>query len=106
MEFINQYFGLIGVVTGFVFYLIAHRELALNKAKQVIREFIFLAEKRSRELLLQTGIDKKQWVLQNGYAHLPKVVSLVISKDLFNKLVQDVFDRTLGIIDKRNHPNN
>jgi len=88
-DFVLSYWGLIGLALIFVLKAIFDWEAT----KKRIRDLIFLAEELAQKKILETGKEKFEWVKNNGYAYLPKWLKLVISEELFEKIVQNIFDR-------------
>ncbi|MCR8641573.1 hypothetical protein NV379_02785 [Paenibacillus sp. N1-5-1-14] len=100
MEIIEQYWGLIIAVVGAIVYAATHRQASYSYVKKKLYELMLSAEKYAEELVLKTGKDKMDWVITNGYDNLPSYVRLVISKDLFQKLAQELFDKAILIAEK------
>lgn len=88
LSFIAQWWGLILILFLFGAYAIYDYEAAKKK----IVGLIFIAEERAREKALETGKQKFDWVVFNGYRYLPVWLRLVMSEELFAKLVQSIFD--------------
>lgn len=89
LEFAAQWWGLIGVVLIIALKFIFDRKNMVEKTV----ELIYLAEEKAKQCVLNTGEEKFQWVVENGYQYLPATVKLFISKALYAVIVQEIFDR-------------
>ena len=100
LEIVSQYWGIIVAVLGLIGFAIYDYE----KFKSRVVSLIFIAEEKSRELCLETGQKKFEWVVQNGYKYLPAVLKLVLSEELFKALVQHIFDKVVKWAEKQELP--
>jgi len=96
LDFLMNYWGIIGVVVLFGIELYREREVAVKR----IRDLMFLAEEKGRKHILKTGEEKFNWVLDNGYAYMPPILKTFVSKDLFAALVQSVYDQIMKWADE------
>ncbi|MFC0213756.1 hypothetical protein ACFFK0_15090 [Paenibacillus chartarius] len=78
-----------------VLYLILHRGIAMSQAKKTAMTLMLGAEKRAEQLILITGQDKFNWVVDKGYDMMPAALRMFISKPAFRTIVQDLFDNTV-----------
>ncbi|MDI6840423.1 MAG: hypothetical protein QMD71_06230 [bacterium] len=91
MEFLqglNSWWGLVVVVVAIAIYAIYD----FSKAKKIIASMIFQAEERARGLALISGKTKFNWVKNNTYHLLPKWLRFVLSEEMYQALIQKVFD--------------
>lgn len=65
-----------------------------KNAKELAYKMMLIAEKRAEELVLKTGLEKKEWVLSQ-YDLLPAQVKMFVTRALWEKLVQDLYDKAL-----------
>ncbi len=93
MEFLTQWWGIIGVV---VLLVITYFVYGFEVAKGHVVKLIFVAEEKAREKCLVTGREKFDWVVHNGYPYLPNALKIFITKELFAAIVQSVFDKMVG----------
>ncbi len=89
LEFLVSWWGLIIVF----FFFIAYGIHDYEATKKTIVGLIFIAEERAREKALETGEQKFNWVVFNGYKYLPGWLRLFMSEELFKVLVQNIFDK-------------
>lgn len=90
-----DFWGLIGMFIVGVLYIIMHRGIAMSQAKKTAMTLMLGAEKRAEQLLLVTGQDKFNWVIDKGYDLLPAAPRMFISKPAFRNIVQELFDGTV-----------
>lgn len=88
LEFITNWWGLITVAIMLIIYIVRDYE----KAKFRIASKIFIAEERARELALATGEAKFNWVKNNTYHLLPKWMKILLSEEMYQELIQRVFN--------------
>ena len=88
LQFIDSWWGLFIVVL----FLVGYAIYDWRRAKKLIASMIFHAEERARELVLKNGEDKFQWVKENTYPMLPKWIRFFLTEDLYQTLIQKVFD--------------
>jgi hypothetical protein len=102
MNFIDlliQYWGVGAVAIAGVGYFITHKKVAVAYAKKTIGALMLAAEKAAEEFVLNDGLAKFTWVVEKGYDYLPSAVRMFVSKPLFAKLVQALFDEAKQIIE-------
>ena len=92
LEFVMSWWGLIALAVIFLIKLLVDYEVTVK----MIRDLIFTAEEHARHEAIKTAEEKFAWVVEHGYYFMPKVLRAFISKELFAKLVQAIFD---GIMD-------
>lgn len=63
-----------------------------RKVRKLIASMIFHAEERARELVLENGEAKFNWVKENTYPMLPKWIKFLLTEDMYKALIQKVFD--------------
>ena len=97
LEFIQNWWGLLAALTIGVIYLILDWQGAKGKSQALI----FIAEEQAREFALETGKDKMNWVIQNGYPYMPQWFRLIISETAFQGIVQYIFDRLVEWAEKK-----
>jgi len=68
-----------------------------ERFKQDIAGLILVAEKKSREYLIETGPEKKRWVIENGYKYIPIELKPFISKQRFEQFVQFVYEELIKL---------
>lgn len=88
MEMIARWWGLLAVAAAAGLYAAVRWE----HAKTVAAALMIRAEKEARERLLATGEDKLRWVAETSYPYLPAAFRLVVSRELWVKVVQAVWD--------------
>lgn len=75
-----------------VLFLVGYAIYDWRKAKKLIASMIFHAEERARELVLENGKEKFNWVKENTYPMLPKWIRFLLTEDMYKALIQKVFD--------------
>mgnify|MGYP001302758394 FL=1 len=88
LQFIGSWWGLVVAVILLVGYAIYD----WGRARKLIASMIFHAEERARELMLENGEAKFNWVKENTYPMLPKWVKFLLTEDMYKALIQKVFD--------------
>lgn len=88
LQFIGSWWGLLIVVL----FLVGYAIYDWGKARKLIASMIFLAEERARELVLENGEAKFNWVKENAYPMLPKWIRFLLTEDMYEALIQKVFD--------------
>lgn len=88
LQFIGSWWGLLIVVL----FLIGYAIYDWGKARKLIASMIFHAEERARELVLENGEAKFNWVKENTYPMLPKWIRFLLTEDMYKALIQKVFD--------------
>ena len=92
LDFLGQWWGILGVL---VILVITYFVYGFEVAKGHVVKLIFIAEEKAREKCLETGRQKFEWVVENGYTYLPTALKLFITKELFAAIVQSVFDKVV-----------
>jgi hypothetical protein len=92
---ITDYWGLLGSFAFGVLYLVMHRGLAMSQAKKTAMTLMLAAEKKAEQLILITGQDKFNWVIDKGYDLMPAALRIFIGKPAFRMIVQELFDGTV-----------
>lgn len=100
LQLLEPYWGIIALVVMAALYVPTHYKASLSFTRKVALQFIFAAEKRAEELLLSTGQQKLDWVVDKGYDLMPAAVRIVVSKPLFRIIVQQVFDMAVSFAKK------
>ncbi|MBA3816916.1 MAG: hypothetical protein H0X29_10460 [Parachlamydiaceae bacterium] len=85
------------IVAGAI-YVLGHRAAATSYAKKKAITVIFAAEKWAADLLLQSGSQKMDFVVQKVYAKLPAWVRLIVSLDQFRTLAQSVYNDAAVVV--------
>ena len=88
LDFIQNWWGMISVAILVIIYMIRNWQ----KAKHQIMALIFEAEGHARKYALETGAEKMQWVLEQGYKYLPKWLTFVLTEQMYKDLVQKIFN--------------
>ena len=88
LQFIDSWWGLLTVVL----FLIGYAIYDWRKARKLIASMIFHAEERAKELVLENGEAKFNWVKENTYPMLPKWMRLFLTQNMYRALIQKVFD--------------
>ena len=88
LQFIGSWWGLLIVVL----FLVGYAIYDWGRARKIIASMIFHAEERARELVLKNGEDKFQWVKVNTYNKLPRWMRFLLTEELYQTLIQKVFD--------------
>ena len=99
MNYISQYPGIFVIVIFAIIYLLLYPLEAKKIAKGIAKDYIFKAQKRAKELILTSGPEKHQWVVEQAYNVLPSVVKLLISPKVFSSLVQEAYDELVDYVD-------
>ena len=90
MEFIiGNFWGILTVVGVLVVSLVF---LDRKIAKEIAWQFIMEVEKNSRRYGLKLLEDKKYWV-KDWYEYLPPTVKLFVSRKLWHKIVESIYDQ-------------
>lgn len=90
LEFLSSWWGILGAV---IILVLTYFIYGFETAKSHVVKLIFIAEEQAREKCLETGRQKFDWVLENGYLYLPNPLKLFITKELFAAIVQSIFDK-------------
>ena len=88
LQFMDSWWGLLIVVL----FLVGYAIYDWGRARKIIASMIFHAEERARELVLKNGEDKFQWVKVNTYNKLPMWMRFLLTEELYQTLIQKVFD--------------
>ncbi|MHB8125845.1 MAG: hypothetical protein ACYDEJ_09450 [Desulfitobacteriaceae bacterium] len=64
-----------------------------KKAEQILLGLMLRAEKEAEALLLQTGDQKFEWVIQKGWELLPEGARVFIPKLLFVEIAQTLYNK-------------
>ncbi len=99
LEHALSWWGILAIVLAAGGYAVYDYEAF--RAKVV--NLIFIAEEKAREKCLETGRDKMDWVIQNGYPYLPAWLKLFISDSAFRVLIQAIFDGLVDWAEKNKH---
>lgn len=91
-KLLTDFWGFAAVFVAGILYMIIHRGAAVSQAKKTAMTLMLGAEKRAEHLLLVTGQDKFNWVVDKGYDILPAALRMFISKPAFRNIVQELFD--------------
>jgi len=91
-NFYNQNQEAIQLLVAGIIYFFGHRKAANAYAKSKAKTAIFTAEKWAEDLLLQSGAQKMDFVVQQVYAKLPGAVRMVVNLDKFRGLAQTVYN--------------
>ncbi|KIL36267.1 hypothetical protein SD70_31770 [Gordoniibacillus kamchatkensis] len=97
LQLLSDNWRLIAGFAAGVLYVAAHRGIALSQAKKMAMTLMLGAEKRAEQLILVTGQDKFNWVIDKGYDLMPAWLRMFIGKPAFRKIVQELFDNTVRI---------
>lgn len=95
LQLLADNWRLIAAFIGGVLYLLTHRGLAMSQARKTAMTLMLAAEKRAEQLILVTGQDKFDWVIDKGYDLMPAALRMFIGKPAFRSIVQDLFDGTV-----------
>ena len=88
LQFIGSWWGLLIAVL----FLVGYAIYDWGKTRKLIASMIFHAEERARELMLENGEAKFNWVKENTYPMLPKWIKFLLTEDMYKALIQKVFD--------------
>ncbi|MDB5055466.1 MAG: hypothetical protein JWM44_3516 [Bacilli bacterium] len=91
-DFYNQNKELIQLLVAAVIYFFGHKKVAQTYVKSKVKTAIFAAEKYSEDLLLQSGAQKMDFVVQKEYAKLPGAVRMFVNLDDLRSIAQKVFN--------------
>lgn len=83
----------IELVFAIIVYILVHRTAAFSHAKGKAGELIIAAEKGAEQLLLNSGSEKMDWVVQKAYQKMPASVRVVISFDVFRNIAQGLINK-------------
>lgn len=81
------------------FWLITYVVTSWEKFKSDIKSAMLAAKQMSKEQLLKTGIEQRQWVLDFIYKELPKTWIVILGEKRTKDLVQKLYDSALDLID-------
>lgn len=87
ISLLQEYWGIISTVLGFIVYALFQRE----NAKKIILSIMLRLEKEAEALALQTGDDKLEFMLEKGYLLLPLNVRLFVPQATFNELAKSLY---------------
>ncbi|KRQ87694.1 hypothetical protein ABG79_00495 [Caloramator mitchellensis] len=79
----------------FIIIIIAYYYINKEYAKKLTLEFMFYVEKKAEELAINEGKQKFEWVVSQ-YDKLPVFIKLIISKDKFREIIQQLFDEAVS----------
>ena len=91
MEFLQGLGSWWGLLVAIIL-LVAYAIYDWGRARKIIASMIFHAEERARELVLENGEEKFNWVKDNTYTHLPRWMKFLLSEEMYQTLIQKVFD--------------
>lgn len=91
-EFYNMNKDAVQLVIAIVIYCIAHRQAVLSYVRKKAVILMLSAEKGAEELLLTSGAQKMDWVVQKAYQKMPAWARLIVNMDQFRKIAQSRFD--------------
>lgn len=86
-----MYLGIAALLIIIIAYYFFNKEYA----KKLTLEFMFYVEKKAEELAITEGKEKFEWVVSQ-YEKLPAYVKLMISKEKFREIIQQLFDEAIS----------
>jgi hypothetical protein len=86
-----EYWGVILVVAALVIYYISAKNHTIIR----ILQYMLFIEKKASSYGMNVGSQKFQWVA-NKYDNLPVIVRAVITKELYEMLIQELYDKTIS----------
>jgi hypothetical protein len=86
-----EYFGVILVVIILVLYYLFAKSHAVKR----ILQYMLFIEKKAWSYGLTDGVQKFQWV-SDRYENLSIIVRAVITKEVYDMLIQELYDGTMS----------
>jgi uncharacterized protein YbaP (TraB family) len=98
VDFYSSNKDAIQLAVALIVYIFAHRQAAFSYVKKQASLLMLSAEKGSEQLLLTSGSQKMDWVVQQAYNKMPSAFRMIISLDTFRKEAQKVFNKATQFI--------
>jgi len=70
-----------------------------GKVKEVILKGCLMAKKLAKDAVLNSGQEQEDWVVTKVFALLPLPARLVISEDLFRKIIRWLYGKAKDYLD-------
>lgn len=88
LNMLKDYWGVLILLIGALAFLVTQGRA---RAGQIILSLMLQAEKNAEEYVLQTGDAKFNFVVQQGYSLLPKVIKAFITFDMFAQMANNLY---------------
>lgn len=89
------FLGIIMIVLIFLIMYLVDK----SHAKQFALQFMFIVEKKAEDYSITDGKQKLEWVVHQ-YDKLPSTIKVIISKQAFRILIQQLFDEAMKKVSK------
>jgi hypothetical protein len=83
-----------------VIYIVAHRQTVFAYARKRAAMLMLSAENGAEDLLLNSGSQKMDWVVQRAYQRMPAAVRLFVGIDEFRKIAQGINDEAKLLLEQ------
>lgn len=70
-----------------------------EKTKEITNQLMLVAKSLAKDAVLSSGQEQEDWVVQRGYALLPLPVRLVITEEVFRKIVRFLYHKAMDLVD-------
>ena len=94
-QVIYEYRYVLVVVVAAIVYALTN----WSKTKQLVYAGIVRAKSLAKDMVLTSGQEQEDWVVETVYPLLPLPIKVVISEALFRKLVKYTYDKAKDLLD-------
>lgn len=90
-----EYRFIIIVAIAAIFYVF----LDWQKSKQQLYQLMLTAKSMAKDMVLNSGKEQEEWVLQKAYQYLPKWITLFVPKDVMRKIIRFLYAKAKDYLD-------
>lgn len=83
-------------VVGAVFLFVI---LDWQRAKGILFQLMLNAKSMAKDLVLNSGVEQEEWVLEKAYVYLPKWITLMIPKEVMRKIIRFLYGKAKDYFD-------
>ena len=94
-QVIYEYRYVLVVVVAAIVYALTN----WSKTKKLVYAGIIRAKSLAKDMVLTSGQEQEDWVVETVYPMLPLPIKLVVSEPLFRKLVKYTYDKAKDLLD-------
>jgi len=94
-QVIYEYRYVLVVVVAAIVYALTN----WSKTKKLVYAGIIRAKSLAKDMVLTSGQEQEDWVVETVYPMLPLPIKLVVSEPLFRKLVKYMYDKAKDLLD-------
>ena len=90
-----EYRYIIALVIGFIFYAI----FEWQRTQKILYALIAQAKRYAKDMILKSGKEQEDWVVEKAYICLPLMIRGFISEDMLRKIIRYLYDKLKDFID-------